>query len=94
MISILNQRGGNHNSCEDSVWVNDTEDFIVGGVFDGCSTGINSHWASQTIAYIFEYNSPLFINTSNRMAMEVLYQLRKMSMYLGINPWCRKRINI
>ena len=86
MLSILNQRGGNHNSCEDSVWVKEAEDFVVGGVFDGCSTGINSHWASQTIAYVFESNSPSFRSTSDGMAIEVLFQLRKISMDLDIDP--------
>jgi hypothetical protein len=31
MTSILNQRGGNRNSCEDSVWIEDTENTIYGG---------------------------------------------------------------
>jgi hypothetical protein len=53
MISILNQRGGTHNSCEDSVWVKETENQICGAVFDGCSSGIKSHWASQTLSYLF-----------------------------------------
>jgi hypothetical protein len=53
MISILNQRGGDHNSCEDTVWVEETENRIYGGVFDGCSSGVQSHWASQTLAYLF-----------------------------------------
>lgn len=54
MISVLNQRGGNHNSCEDSFFVKETDVFVFGGIFDGCSTGINSHWASTTISYIFQ----------------------------------------
>ena len=56
MLSILNQRGGLHNSCEDTVLAVETEHVIYGGVFDGCSSGKNSHWASQTLAYLFEYS--------------------------------------
>jgi len=86
MISILNQRGGNHNSCEDSVFVKETELAIYGGVFDGCSTGVNSHWASQTMAYLFESNSSAFKPTSVGMAIEILFQLQKISIDLNINP--------
>lgn len=54
MIATLNVRSQNHNSCEDTILVNETFDSISGGVFDGCSQGINSHWASQTHAYLFK----------------------------------------
>jgi len=53
VLSILNQRGGDHNSCEDSVWVEETEHHVYGGVFDGCGKGVKSYWASQTLAYLF-----------------------------------------
>lgn len=54
MISILNTRGEKHNNCEDSVFLRETHSFIWGGVLDGCGSGIKSHWASQTFAYMFE----------------------------------------
>jgi hypothetical protein len=54
MLSILNVRSDTHNSCEDTVWAEETVSFIVGGIFDGCSTGKNSYWASQTIAYLYK----------------------------------------
>lgn len=53
MLSTLNVRGDLHNSCEDSIAINNKETYISGGIFDGCSTGIKSHWASQTMAYLF-----------------------------------------
>lgn len=52
-LSILNRKSETHNSCEDTLWVDQNSKWIFGGVFDGCSTGINSHWASQTLAYLF-----------------------------------------
>lgn len=54
MYSVLNVISESHNSCEDSYFINETEDFVYGGVFDGCSTGTKSHWASQTLAYAFQ----------------------------------------
>lgn len=60
MISTLNVRSQWHNSCEDSIFVNQTDKFIYGGVFDGCSDAIKSHWASQTFSYVFSmYENPI-----------------------------------
>ena len=56
MLATLNKRGGNHNSCQDSILVLENENFIQGGIFDGCSSGINSEWASKTITYILEFD--------------------------------------
>lgn len=53
MIATLNVIGGGHNCCQDSILVKETANFIYGGVFDGCSTGIDSQWASKTIASLF-----------------------------------------
>ncbi len=53
MIATLNKISSVHNSCEDSLFVKEDNNFIYGGVFDGCSTGTKSHWASQTFAYAF-----------------------------------------
>lgn len=59
MVATLNRISRDHNCCEDTIHVNETEEYITGGVFDGCSTGIKSHWASQTIAYTFaQYRTP------------------------------------
>lgn len=54
MLSVLNKVSSTHNSCEDAVWVEESATHIVGGVFDGCSTGTNSHWASQSFVYAYK----------------------------------------
>jgi hypothetical protein len=92
MLSILNQRGGTHNSCEDSVWVEESEKFIIGGIFDGCSTGINSHWASQTLAYAFKsiVKRELFTiprQLSNDAVHFILYSLNGIANILKIDPY-------
>ncbi len=82
MISILNVRSQTHNSCEDSVLVKENDSYIWGGVFDGCSTGTKSHWASQTFAYTFgKYGNP----TVNGNLLEVRKDLVAIMETLGIN---------
>jgi hypothetical protein len=55
MISILNKRSTTHpNWCEDNYFIEETDEFIVGAVLDGCSTGINSHFASTAFKYALE----------------------------------------
>lgn len=52
MLSVLNRRADTHpNHCEDNYFVFEDDSKVVGAVLDGCSTGNNSHWASQTFAY-------------------------------------------
>ncbi len=89
MLSILNQRGGTHNSCEDSVWVEESEKYIVGGIFDGCSTGINSHWASQTIAYAFQrealdFKHDVYHSLNNFFIFNILDRLERTCSALNI----------
>lgn len=53
MIQVLNKRASTHpNHCEDNYWVEETEQYVVGAVLDGCSTGIESHFASTLIKHI------------------------------------------
>lgn len=52
MLATLNKISRDHNCCEDAYFVKETPTAIMGGVFDGCSTGIKSHWAAQTFAYV------------------------------------------
>ena len=54
MVSLLNRIGNNKTRCEDSYLFKEDQDWIWGGVFDGCSSGINSAWASQTLVYIYD----------------------------------------
>lgn len=53
MLSKLCVRATTKNTCEDSVFVKETESSVFGIVADGCSTGINSAWASQLLCYLF-----------------------------------------
>lgn len=54
MIHTLNRRADEHRDfCEDAYhWV-EKGDWVIAGVFDGCSDGKRSHFASQLHAYIF-----------------------------------------
>lgn len=86
MLSILNQRGGNHNSCEDSVFVKETDTVIYGGVFDGCSSGENSHWASQTFAYVFKkYMEDFFGDLDYSVMLPAAKKLSTIAAMLNIN---------
>lgn len=47
MIYSVSRRADSHrDNCEDTHFVLDYPDIVIMGVFDGCSTGINSHFAS------------------------------------------------
>ncbi len=53
MLSTLNKiASSDHNSCEDSYLVIEQEDYIAAAVFDGCSTGKNSVFASHLFVKI------------------------------------------
>ena len=54
MLSQLCVRATHKNQCEDAVFVKETASSVFGVVCDGCSTGINSHFASQLLCYIVE----------------------------------------
>lgn len=56
MIAKISQRSDKYdhfNHCEDSSFYHEGENIIKGGIFDGCSTGTNSHFASQLFCYAF-----------------------------------------
>lgn len=54
MLSVVRVKSDDHLSCEDAVYVHETNEYVSGGVFDGCSTGQNSYFASQLWSYAFE----------------------------------------
>lgn len=61
MIAKISQRSDkkdHYNHCEDSSFFYEGDNIIKGGIFDGCSTGTNSHFASQLFCYAFA-NWPL-----------------------------------
>lgn len=61
MIQILNKRSSTHqNWCEDNYFVKETDEFIIGAVLDGCSTGIDSQFASNFLKKCFDYQSKFY----------------------------------
>jgi len=49
------RKGDSHkNYCEDSLFVLEFDSLIIGGVFDGCSSGIRSHLASGLLSTCFK----------------------------------------
>lgn len=53
IIQKIVKRGVNHkNFCEDYASVSETSQYIVAAVFDGCSDGIDSHFASALMGKI------------------------------------------
>lgn len=52
-IDKLIKMGKSHNlHCEDDYYIYENENFIVSAVFDGCSSGIDSHYASTKHKYL------------------------------------------
>lgn len=48
------RRGAEHSDfCEDFLSTYESEDFIIGAIFDGCSGGIHSHFASALMGKVF-----------------------------------------
>lgn len=55
MIKILTKRGAAHElNSEDNYFLYEEGDIVAGALFDGCSTGQRSHWASETFKILFE----------------------------------------
>ena len=90
MLSTLNVRSQTHNSCEDSILVKETDYYVYGGVFDGCSTGIKSHWASQTLAYIFnKYGNPTLTNNLIAVRKDMVTIMETLSInYMNMLSTC------
>lgn len=64
-IKTLITRGHDKLRCEDDFVVNETQNLIVCGVFDGCSSGLDSHIASTILKKIM----------MNVSGLEFAYQL-------------------
>lgn len=53
MEYILNKRADTHpDFCEDAFFYTERDGWVIAAVFDGCSSGINSHSASQLHSYL------------------------------------------
>ncbi len=54
-ISIVSRRGTSHTDWnEDNFYCKQCQGFIIGGVFDGCSSGKDSYFASKLFSNIFK----------------------------------------
>ncbi len=54
-ISTVSRRGSSHpDRNEDNLYYRQTDKLITGGVFDGCSSGIDSYFASKLYANIYK----------------------------------------
>ncbi len=85
IIHQLLKRGEAHPlHCEDYSIVAEKDDFILAAVFDGCSSGIDSHFASSLTGKIYQAK---FLNfnlqdddlskTIKKLNLEVAYELKK-----------------
>lgn len=71
-ISHRSDKKDHYNHCEDSSYYFENENIIRGGVFDGCSTGINSHFASQALCYAFaNFNSNILSITDDVVLLQI-----------------------
>lgn len=53
MEYVLNKRADTHpDFCEDAFFYTERDGWVIAAVFDGCSSGINSHSASQLHSYL------------------------------------------
>lgn len=88
MLSTLNQRSNTHNSCEDSLYVKETEDEVYGIIADGCSTGTKSHFASQAICYSFAHKAEIYKQyfpvVSDRFLKVIVHDLELIMSTLGL----------
>lgn len=51
---ILNRRADSHKDfCEDAYYYSERDGFVIAAVFDGCSDGVKSHFASELHAKLF-----------------------------------------
>ncbi len=69
-IATASRRGSAHpDQNEDSLYFRQTDKFIAGGVFDGCSSGKDSYFASKLFAIVFRktlaISGQMILNTNN-----------------------------
>jgi hypothetical protein len=61
MLSVVTRKSDKHiNWCEDNHYVFQNDKIIFGAAFDGCSTGVNSEWASKTLSLIFKQHESVY----------------------------------
>lgn len=83
MISTLNKISNSHNSCEDSFQLWHEDNVIFGAVSDGCSTGKNSHFASQLYCKCSAPNRYPFL--SDLHVINIYYKLEQYKKELNLD---------
>lgn len=79
MISKLLLGSHTHVVCEDTVDYIETTDDISGGIFDGCSTGNSSKWASETFNFLFKREN---YNLNDLNILSVIQDLNSILSYV------------
>jgi len=75
-IHKLIQRGTNHDDyCEDFVFATQINNFIIAGVFDGCSSGKDSYFASALFGKIIKKNAEKIDFSNFKNTEEILKNL-------------------
>lgn len=86
MLSFISKIATHHNTskphdkCEDTVWCEELPHAVFGGIFDGCSSGKDTAWASTTLAYCFKVASkqhPCVSDTAIKDAYNTLVALAR-----------------
>jgi hypothetical protein len=70
--------------CEDSVWVKETNTYIVGCVADGCSTGISSVFAARALTYLWAKYADIVDEIHNFKMLNVIEDLESLAELMGI----------
>lgn len=84
MLSKLCVRASDKNTCEDSIFVKETNTHIIGCLADGCSRGIKSSFASQLLCYVYESNFPYgYLNDA--FIFEMIYGIRRVAGALSLD---------
>lgn len=95
LIQTLSRRSSEHpEHNQDNHFLSHRDEYVVGAVLDGCSTGYNSEFASQTLAYLFESKADKihsllkdgfsFVNTCLYLFRDMSLDLENMKKMLGL----------
>jgi hypothetical protein len=69
-----------HTVCEDALFVKQYKDKICGLISDGCSSGKDSVWASNTLKHIFSHNTfdlYFLLDDTIKIAISMLKKLKE-----------------
>lgn len=85
MLSTLyaKESFGKKQCCEDSIWGEESTQFIIGCICDGCSTGIKSSFASQLLCYLFQKRSWAW-ELNDSLILNIIGELREIKDRLNI----------